>query len=83
MGAVGTSAQIDADPVAGVPQWELLAEQLAPAMLGAALVTEEDLREFSAHLLDTDAAPPGTRAHAVTGPAESDRRTPSPQDSGP
>jgi SAM-dependent methyltransferase len=46
VGTSATSAQVDADPVHGVPQWELLVEQLAPAMLGAALLTEDDLREF-------------------------------------
>jgi SAM-dependent methyltransferase len=46
VGTSATSAQVDADRVHGVPQWELLVEQLAPAMLGAALVTEVDLRDF-------------------------------------
>jgi SAM-dependent methyltransferase len=52
VGTVAASVQVDADPVQGVPQWELLVEQLAPAMLGAALVTEEDLREFAVLLHD-------------------------------
>jgi len=52
VGTFATSAQVDADPVHGVPQWELLVEQLAPAMLGAALVTKGDLRDFSDLLHD-------------------------------
>ena len=50
VGTFATSAQVDADPVDGVPQWELLVEQLAPALLAAGLVTERELREFR-HLL--------------------------------
>jgi SAM-dependent methyltransferase len=42
------SIQVDADPVHGVPQWELLADQLAPALLGAGLVDREDLEAFRA-----------------------------------
>lgn len=52
VGTFATSAQVDADPIDGVPQWELLVEQLAPAMLGAGLVTDDDLREFSTLLHD-------------------------------
>ena len=44
--------QVDADPVRGVPQWELLVEQLAPGMLAAGLVTERDLRAFGELLHD-------------------------------
>ena len=54
---VGTSAvsmQVDADPEHGVPQWELLVEQLAPALLAAGLVTDEDLRAFGELLHDGD-----------------------------
>lgn len=40
------SIQVDADPDRGVPQWELLADQLAPALLGAGLVDQEDLDDF-------------------------------------
>lgn len=53
--AVGTHAQaivVDADPVNGVPQWELLADQLAPALLAAGLVGQEDLDAFGALLHD-------------------------------
>jgi SAM-dependent methyltransferase len=46
VGTSASSAQVDADPVHGVPQWELLIEQLAPGMLAAGLVTEHDLDGF-------------------------------------
>jgi SAM-dependent methyltransferase len=46
VGTSATSAQVDADPAAGIPQWELLVEQLAPGMLAAGMVTEQDVREF-------------------------------------
>jgi SAM-dependent methyltransferase len=46
VGTLATSAQVDADPVDGVPQWELLVEQLAPGLLAAGLATERELREF-------------------------------------
>lgn len=55
LGDVGTHAQsmlVDADPVNGVPQWELLADQLAPALLAAGLVGQEDLDAFHALLHD-------------------------------
>jgi SAM-dependent methyltransferase len=52
VGTFATSAQVDADPLHGVPQWELLAGQLAPGMLAAELVTEADLEDFSALLHD-------------------------------
>ncbi|MGH2895255.1 MAG: hypothetical protein ACRDPM_18595, partial [Solirubrobacteraceae bacterium] len=48
---IGTRAQaiqVSADRAAGVPQWELLADQFAPALLGAGLVTEADLDAFHA-----------------------------------
>ncbi len=50
-----TSAQVAADPVRGVPQWELLVSQLTPALLALNLVTEAELDEFSqlCHLTDT------------------------------
>jgi ubiquinone/menaquinone biosynthesis C-methylase UbiE len=54
---VGTSAvsmQVDADRARGVPQWGLLADQLAPGLLGAGLVTAEDLRAFADLLHDGD-----------------------------
>jgi SAM-dependent methyltransferase len=44
-----TSArQVDADPETGVPQWELLVHQLAPALLTAGLVAQDDLDAFHA-----------------------------------
>lgn len=52
---VGTHAQsilVTADPVKGVPQWELLADQLAPALLSAGLLGQEDLDAFHALLHD-------------------------------
>jgi SAM-dependent methyltransferase len=52
VGTFATSAQVDADPVDGVPQWELLVGQLAPGMLAAGLVTEQELREFGRLLHD-------------------------------
>jgi SAM-dependent methyltransferase len=48
---VGTRAQaiqVTADPDAGVPQWELLAAQFAPALLAAGLVSQADLDAFHA-----------------------------------
>jgi len=40
------SILVDADPVRGVPQWELLADQLAPALIAAGLVEQDDLDAF-------------------------------------
>ena len=59
LGEVGTSAvsmQVDADPARGVPQWGLLVDQLAPGLLGAGLVSEEDLGAFAELLHDGDSA---------------------------
>ena len=52
VGTFATSARVDGDPVRGIPQWELLVEQLAPGMLAAGTVTEQDLREFREMLYD-------------------------------
>ena len=52
VGTWAVSMQVDADPVHGVPQWELLVEQLAPGMLAAGLVTEADLAAFGELLHD-------------------------------
>jgi SAM-dependent methyltransferase len=52
VGTFATSAQVDGDPVRGIPQWELLVEQLAPGMVAAGTVTEQDVREFRALLHD-------------------------------
>ncbi len=46
------SMQVDADPVRGVPQWELLADQLAPRLLAAGLVDQDDLDAFHRVLHD-------------------------------
>jgi len=46
---VGTCAeaiQVGADREHGVPQWELLVDQLAPAMLAHGLIDDEDLERF-------------------------------------
>jgi SAM-dependent methyltransferase len=54
---VGTHARsisVDADPINGVPQWELLADQLAPALLAAGLVQRQDLEAFHSLLHDGD-----------------------------
>ncbi|HWE33335.1 MAG TPA: methyltransferase domain-containing protein [Solirubrobacteraceae bacterium] len=48
---VGTRAeaiQVQANREAGVPQWELLAQQFAPALLGHGLVTQDELDAFHA-----------------------------------
>ena len=46
------SIQVDADPEHGIPQWELLADQLAPHLLAAGLVDQADLDAFRALLYD-------------------------------
>lgn len=46
------SVQVDANPVSGVPQWELLADQLAPQMLAAGMVDQDDLDAFHRLLHD-------------------------------
>jgi SAM-dependent methyltransferase len=48
---IGTHAQamaVHADPERGVPQWELLVAQLAPALLTQGLLDQADLDEFRA-----------------------------------
>ena len=40
------SRQVRSDTELGLPQWELLAEQLAPGLLAQGLVTERDLDRF-------------------------------------
>jgi SAM-dependent methyltransferase len=52
---VGTRAEsirVDADPVLGVPQWELLADQFAPQLLSSGLVDQHDLDAFHELLHD-------------------------------
>lgn len=46
------SIQVDADPVRGVPQWELLADQLAPLLIAHGLVDQDELDAFHALLHD-------------------------------
>jgi SAM-dependent methyltransferase len=46
VGARAQSLQVRADTERGLPQWELLAEQLAPGMLAAQLLTPRDLERF-------------------------------------
>jgi ubiquinone/menaquinone biosynthesis C-methylase UbiE len=46
------SIQVDADPERGVPQWELLADQLAPLLLAHGLVDQDELDAFHALLHD-------------------------------
>jgi SAM-dependent methyltransferase len=46
------SVQVDADPVDGVPQWELLADQLAPLLLAHGLVDQDELDGFHEVLHD-------------------------------
>ena len=48
VGAEGVSKHVRADPEAGVPQWELLVEQLTRGMLAAGLVAQDDLDAFHA-----------------------------------
>ena len=50
-----SAAVVAADPMRGVPQWELLVGQLAPALLGQNLVTRSELAQFSqlCHTSDT------------------------------
>jgi len=52
VGTRAESIQVDADPVLGVPQWELLADQFAPYLLSSGLVDEHDLDAFHALLRD-------------------------------
>jgi SAM-dependent methyltransferase len=55
LGDIGTRAeaiQVDADPIDGVPQWELLADQFAPYLLSSGLVDQADLDAFHELLHD-------------------------------
>jgi len=46
VGTHATATQVRADRVRGLPQWELLVDQLSPALLAADLVTQTDLDAF-------------------------------------
>ena len=52
VGTRAESIQVDADPAAGIPQWELLADQFAPHLLSSGLVDQHDLDAFHALLHD-------------------------------
>jgi SAM-dependent methyltransferase len=52
VGTRAESIQVDADPVLGVPQWELLADQFAPYLLSSGLVDQDDLDAFHNLLRD-------------------------------
>jgi hypothetical protein len=46
VGAHAESVQVRADAARGLPQWELLVDQLAPGLLAHGLVDEADLARF-------------------------------------
>lgn len=46
VGVCSTSETVTSHPVRGVPQWELLVEQLEPALIARGSVTPADLQEF-------------------------------------
>jgi SAM-dependent methyltransferase len=46
IGTRAQSQQVRADPEQGLPQWELLADQLAPGLLAEGLLTRRDLERF-------------------------------------
>ena len=48
VGTHAESVQVRADRERGVPQWELLVDQLAPGLLAQGLVDEADLERFHA-----------------------------------
>jgi SAM-dependent methyltransferase len=52
VGTRAESIQVDADPILGVPQWELLADQFAPSLRSSGLVDQDDLDAFHALLRD-------------------------------
>jgi ubiquinone/menaquinone biosynthesis C-methylase UbiE len=60
IGTRAESTQVRADAAAGVPQWELLVDQLAPAMIAAGLLDDGDIERFHAlwHDGDTVSFPP-------------------------
>jgi ubiquinone/menaquinone biosynthesis C-methylase UbiE len=46
IGTRAESKQVRADPVRGLPQWELLADQLEPGLLASGLLSARDLERF-------------------------------------
>ena len=54
VGADTVSIQVQADRERGVPQWELLVDQLAPGMVAAGLLEKNDVSEFHALWHDGD-----------------------------
>lgn len=52
VGTRAESIQVDADPVAGIPQWELLVDQFAPQMLSSGLLDQHDVDAFHELLHD-------------------------------
>jgi SAM-dependent methyltransferase len=52
VGTRAESIQVHADPVVGIPQWELLADQLAPQLLCTGMVDQDDLDLFHDVLRD-------------------------------
>jgi SAM-dependent methyltransferase len=52
VGTRAESIQVDADPLTGVPQWELLAAQFADHLLASGLVDQADLDAFHELLHD-------------------------------
>ena len=52
VGTHAAASQVDAHPVDGVPQWELLIHQLAPGMLAAGLLDQADVDAFADLLHD-------------------------------
>jgi hypothetical protein len=48
------SIQVQADRERGVPQWDLLVAQLAPGMIAAGLLDEDDVAAFHALWHDGD-----------------------------
>lgn len=54
VGTHAVAAQVRADAERGVPQWELLVEQLAPGLLAGGLVEADDLAAFRALCHDSD-----------------------------
>jgi ubiquinone/menaquinone biosynthesis C-methylase UbiE len=54
VGTHAESVQVRGDTERGVPQWELLVDQLAPGLLGAGLLEADDIEAFHALMHDGD-----------------------------